>query len=290
MVETKLSIEDQGGEQHDILRPLAWTHGFDQGDQPLIEHCANDSITTKKRERGFIKLILPLMFPCYNIPMPKVRLDVLLVGRGLAESRAQAQRLIMAGKVRSDGQVMLKPGSVIQEDVRLEVDRGPPFVSRGGEKLQAALAAFALDVSGWICADVGASTGGFTDCLLQHGARRVYAIDVGQGILHWKLRQDPRVVVMERTNARHVERLPEQVKPGDDRRLLYFTENPVAGSQGVGNGRASGGNLPDQASVRSRAHGSSARRGGNPRPGYPPPGATRYTGLSPNTSVIAWVA
>jgi len=143
--------------------------------------------------------------------MPKVRVDVLLVGRGLAESRAQAQRLIMAGMVRMDGQVVLKPGASIQEDARLEVDHGPPFVSRGGEKLQAALAAFALEVSGWVCADVGASTGGFTDCLLQHGAQRVYAIDVGQGILHWKLRQDPRVVVLERTNARHVERLPEPV-------------------------------------------------------------------------------
>jgi len=143
--------------------------------------------------------------------MPKVRVDVLLVGRGLAESRAQAQRLIMAGKVRLDGQVVLKPGASIQEDARLEVDQGPPFVSRGGEKLQAALATFALDVSGRACADVGASTGGFTDCLLQHGARCVYAIDVGQGILHWKLRQDLRVVVMERTNARHVERLPEPV-------------------------------------------------------------------------------
>jgi len=143
--------------------------------------------------------------------MPKVRVDVLLVGRGLAESRAQAQRLVMAGMVRLDGQVVLKPGVSIQEYARLEVDQGPPFVSRGGEKLQAALATFALDVSGRVCADVGASTGGFTDCLLQHGARRVYAIDVGQGILHWKLRQDLRVVVMERTNARHVERLPEPV-------------------------------------------------------------------------------
>ena len=143
--------------------------------------------------------------------MPKVRVDVLLVGRGLAESRAQAQRLVMAGMVRLDGQVVLKPGVSIQEDARLEVDQGPPFVSRGGEKLQAALATFALDVSERVCADVGASTGGFTDCLLQHGAWRVYAIDVGQGILHWKLRQDLRVVVMERTNARHVERLPEPV-------------------------------------------------------------------------------
>jgi 23S rRNA (cytidine1920-2'-O)/16S rRNA (cytidine1409-2'-O)-methyltransferase len=148
---------------------------------------------------------------CYNIPMKKIRLDILLVQRGLAESRSQAQRLIMAGQVRADGQVMLKPASSIAEEARLEVDQGPPFVSRGGEKLQAALDTFSIMVKDRICADIGASTGGFTDCLLQHGAQRVYAIDVGQGILHWKLRQDPRVVVMERTNARRLERLPERV-------------------------------------------------------------------------------
>jgi 23S rRNA (cytidine1920-2'-O)/16S rRNA (cytidine1409-2'-O)-methyltransferase len=93
----------------------------------------------------------------------------------------------------------------------LTIDQGPPFVSRGGEKLLAALNAFAFDPAGKVCADVGASTGGFTDCLLQHGAARVYAIDVGQGILHWKLRTDPRVVLMEGTNARFVEGLPEKV-------------------------------------------------------------------------------
>jgi 23S rRNA (cytidine1920-2'-O)/16S rRNA (cytidine1409-2'-O)-methyltransferase len=143
--------------------------------------------------------------------MPKVRLDVLLVERGLAESRAKAQALIMAGQVRVNDQVALKPATAIDPNSTLTVDSGPRFVSRGGEKLEGALTAFALDVTGRVCADVGSSTGGFTDCLLQHGASKVYAIDVGKGILHWKLRNDPRVVVMEETNARFVESLPETV-------------------------------------------------------------------------------
>jgi len=143
--------------------------------------------------------------------MPKVRLDVLLVERGLAESRAKAQALIMAGQVRVADQVALKPATPVSADSVLTVDAGPRFVSRGGEKLDAALEAFDIDVTGLICADVGASTGGFTDCLLQRGAAKVYSIDVGKGILHWKLRNDPRVVVMEETNARFVESLPEQV-------------------------------------------------------------------------------
>ena len=143
--------------------------------------------------------------------MAKVRLDVLLVERGLAESRARAQAMIMAGQVRVAGQVMLKPATAISRDSILAVDSGPRFVSRGGEKLEAALEAFEINVAGLVCADVGASTGGFTDCLLQRGAAKVYAIDVGKGILHWKLRNDPRVVVMEETNARFVEILPEHV-------------------------------------------------------------------------------
>jgi 23S rRNA (cytidine1920-2'-O)/16S rRNA (cytidine1409-2'-O)-methyltransferase len=143
--------------------------------------------------------------------MPKTRLDVLLTERGLAESRAKAQALIMAGQVRVDGQTALKPATAVDADSTLTVDAGPRFVSRGGEKLDAALEALALDVRGLTCADVGASTGGFTDCLLQRGAAKVYAIDVGKGILHWKLRNDPRVVVMEQTNARFVETLPEPV-------------------------------------------------------------------------------
>ena len=129
--------------------------------------------------------------------MPKIRLDLLLVERGLADSRAKAQALIMAGQVRVAGQTMLKPATAIPTDAVLTVDPGPRFVSRGGEKLDAALEAFALDVTGLTCADVGSSTGGFTDCLLQRGAARVYAIDVGKGILHWKLRNDPRVVVTD---------------------------------------------------------------------------------------------
>ncbi len=117
----------------------------------------------------------------------------------------------MAGQVRIADQVALKPATAVPPDSVLTVDSGPRFVSRGGEKLDAALEAFALDVTGFICADVGASTGGFTDCLLQRGATKVYAIDVGKGILHWKLRNDPRLVVMEETNARFVESLPEPV-------------------------------------------------------------------------------
>jgi len=143
--------------------------------------------------------------------MPKVRLDILLVERGLAESRAKAQALIMAGQVRVADQVALKPGAPVDSDSTVTVDAGPRFASRGGEKLDAALEAFKIDVKDIVCADVGASTGGFTDCLLQRGAAKVYAIDVGKGILHWKLRNDPRVVVMEETNARFVESLPEPI-------------------------------------------------------------------------------
>ena len=143
--------------------------------------------------------------------MPKTRLDLLLVERGLAESRSKAQAMIMAGQVRVNDQVTLKPATGVQPDSVLTVDSGPRFVSRGGEKLDAALEAFGIDVTGFICADVGASTGGFTDCMLQRGAKKVYAIDVGKGILHWKLRNHPKVVVMEKTNARHVGSLPEPV-------------------------------------------------------------------------------
>lgn len=143
--------------------------------------------------------------------MAKVRLDVLLVERGLADSRAKAQAMIMAGQVRVADQVTLKPATSVSADSVVTVHSGPRFVSRGGEKLEAALEAFQIDVTGWVCADVGASTGGFTDSLLQRGAAKVYAIDVGKGILHWKLRNDSRVVVMEETNARYVESLPEPV-------------------------------------------------------------------------------
>ena len=140
------------------------------------------------------------------------RLDVLLVERGLVASREVARRIIMAGAVTANGQRVDKPGTRVAVDADLSVRERPRFVSRGGEKLEAALSAFAISVEGKICADVGASTGGFTDCLLQHGAAKVYAIDVGYGQLDYGIRQDPRVVVMERTNARYLESLPERVE------------------------------------------------------------------------------
>jgi 23S rRNA (cytidine1920-2'-O)/16S rRNA (cytidine1409-2'-O)-methyltransferase len=134
----------------------------------------------------------------------KKRLDVLLVERGLAESRAQAQALVLAGLVRGYD----KPGTQVSDDVVLDVERPPRFVSRGGEKLQNALDALGVKVAGRDCADVGASTGGFTDCLLQASAQRVVAIDVGYGQLHPRLRSDPRVTVLERVNARTLTELP----------------------------------------------------------------------------------
>lgn len=141
-----------------------------------------------------------------------IRLDVLLFDRELVESRETGRRLIMAGEVRVDGQLVDKPGTLVAPEAEVAIKSAPRYVSRGGEKLEAALAAFQLNVTGWACADVGASTGGFTDCLLKHGAAKVYAIDVGQGILAWRLRNDRRVVMMENTNARYVERLAEPVR------------------------------------------------------------------------------
>lgn len=141
----------------------------------------------------------------------RMRLDQALHERGLATSREAGRRLIMAGEVLVDGQTAAKPGQLVPGDAVLEVKSRPRFVSRGGEKLAAALVEFDVRPDGWVCADVGASTGGFTDCLLQANASRVYAIDVGYGQLAWSLRKDPRVVVMERVNARYLSELPEQV-------------------------------------------------------------------------------
>lgn len=141
----------------------------------------------------------------------KQRLDISLLERGLAPSREKARALIMAGEVTVNGHLVDKPGARVAVDDDIAVKARPRFVSRGGEKLEAALSAFPVSVMGRLCADVGASTGGFTDCLLQRGARRVYAIDVGYGQLDYRLRQDDRVTVLERTNARYLERLPEPV-------------------------------------------------------------------------------
>ena len=140
----------------------------------------------------------------------KKRLDVLLVEQGYAENRTKAQAIIMSGNVYVEGQKADKPGTSFEETVAIEV-RGAacPYVSRGGLKLEKALRNFGVDPTGYVCSDSGASTGGFTDCLLQQGASKVFAIDVGYGQLDWKIRSDPRVVVMERTNVRYV--TPEQL-------------------------------------------------------------------------------
>jgi 23S rRNA (cytidine1920-2'-O)/16S rRNA (cytidine1409-2'-O)-methyltransferase len=132
------------------------------------------------------------------------RLDQLLVERGLAESRAKAQALVLAGEVFVDGQKAAKPGHSVSVESRIELAGRLPYVSRGGLKLAAALDHFGIDVTGRVCLDTGASTGGFTDCLLQRGATRVYAVDVGAGQLDWKLRTDPRVVLRENINARYL--------------------------------------------------------------------------------------
>ena len=140
----------------------------------------------------------------------KKRLDVLLVERGYAETRTKAQAIIMSGLVYVTGQKADKPGISYEESVEIEVRSGAcPYVSRGGLKLEKALRDFGVDPTGYVCSDSGASTGGFTDCLLQQGAKKVFAIDVGYGQLDWKIRSDPRVVVMERTNVRYV--TPEQL-------------------------------------------------------------------------------
>ena len=144
----------------------------------------------------------------------KTRLDVLLVERGLQESRQKAQATIMSGLVFVSGQRVDKPGTAVLNDAPIEI-RGNTlkYVSRGGLKLEKAMAEFPIDLNGRICGDIGASTGGFTDCMLQNGASKVYAVDVGYGQLAWKLREDPRVVCLERTNARYLthEQIPQEL-------------------------------------------------------------------------------
>jgi 23S rRNA (cytidine1920-2'-O)/16S rRNA (cytidine1409-2'-O)-methyltransferase len=142
----------------------------------------------------------------------KHRLDVLMVERGIAETRDWAQRLIRAGEVRVNGQVIDLPSKLFPDDIQIAVDNPPQYVSRGGLKLAGALDQFSIDPAGLVCADVGSSTGGFTDCLLQRGAAKVYAIDVGNNQLHWKLRNDPRVVIMEKVNVRYLESLPAPIQ------------------------------------------------------------------------------
>ena len=144
----------------------------------------------------------------------KTRLDVLLTEQGLQESRQKAQATIMSGLVFVNGQRVDKPGTAVPNDAKIEI-RGNTlkYVSRGGLKLEKAMAEFPIELNGCICGDIGASTGGFTDCMLQNGASKVYSVDVGYGQLAWKLREDPRVVCMERTNARYLthEQIPDEL-------------------------------------------------------------------------------
>jgi 23S rRNA (cytidine1920-2'-O)/16S rRNA (cytidine1409-2'-O)-methyltransferase len=145
------------------------------------------------------------------VRMPKQRIDTLLVTRGLAENKSKAQAYIMAGDVSVNGSVVSKAGTMVAEDAQIMLKEKMPFVSRGGLKLQHALNEFNIGVTGLTCLDVGSSTGGFTDCLLQRGAVKVYAVDVGTNQLDYRLRQDKRVVVMEKTNAHYPFDLPEDV-------------------------------------------------------------------------------
>jgi 23S rRNA (cytidine1920-2'-O)/16S rRNA (cytidine1409-2'-O)-methyltransferase len=148
------------------------------------------------------------------MPASKKRLDLVVLAKGFVHSRQRAQALIMAGKILVNNQIVDKPGTLVfpEDDIVLQ-EKDHPYVSRGGLKLEKALHTLGIDINGFVCLDVGASTGGFTDCLLQHGAGRVYAVDVGYGQLAWKLRQNPRVVVIERMNIRHMqsETLPQLV-------------------------------------------------------------------------------
>ena len=183
--------------------------------------------------------------------MTKKRLDVAIAERGLAESRQKSQALIMAGEVYVNGQRQLKAGLSVSENDVIEVRTKKPlrYVSRGGLKLEKAVGLWPIDLNGKICADIGASTGGFTDCMLQNGARLVYAVDVGYNQLDWRLRTHPQVVCMERTNARS----DRGTDPGATgfffcRRLFYLTESDSASVAFFDQGRRTGG-VPGQAPV-----------------------------------------
>ena len=179
----------------------------------------------------------------------KTRLDVLLTERGLAESRQKAQAVIMAGHVFVAGQRVDKPGTAVLSDAPIEV-RGHtlPYVSRGGLKLEKAMKTFPITLTGKTCADIGASTGGFTDCMLQNGARKVYAVDVGTNQLAWKLRTDPRVVCLEKTNARTLtaQQVPEALEKGPMGYLSTHPPSPerIAAAEKAATGAGAGAASP----------------------------------------------
>lgn len=164
-------------------------------------------------------------FTCFQSVLAKQRLDTLLIDLNLCSSRQIAQRLIRAGEVMVNQQVIDKPGTEIDPQAQITIKQRSPFVSRGGEKLIKALEYFKIDVDGRICIDGGISTGGFTDCLLQAGASRVYGIDVGYGQVDWRLRNDPRVILLERTNLRHL--TPEQLYSHGDQSISPLAKNDI---------------------------------------------------------------
>jgi 23S rRNA (cytidine1920-2'-O)/16S rRNA (cytidine1409-2'-O)-methyltransferase len=193
--------------------------------------------------------------------MAKRRLDTLLVDRGLAPDRAKAQALVMAGVVSVDERPAPKPGTLVDEDAPLRLKERPRYVGRGGEKLEHALDSFDLDVGSVVAADIGASTGGFTDCLLQRGARRVYAIDAGKGQLDYRLRNDARVVIMEGVNARTLDALPEPVD------LVTIDVSFISLTLVLPSARAVLGPSPEGAIVALLKPQFEARRGEVPRGG-----------------------
>jgi len=199
-----------------VLGPLTRAHGLEQIQQHnVLQITVIIFGTSNKSNRNLTSVIwndLTFSFLAFILlRVAKKRLDVLLVERELVETRQRAQALILAGDVQVNGSVVSKAGMPVAEDAAITIRAPLKYVSRGGLKLEAALDAFAVDPRDKVCADIGASTGGFTDCLLQRGAARVYAIDVGYGQLAWKIRNDPRVVVMDRVNIRHLAALPELV-------------------------------------------------------------------------------
>ena len=179
----------------------------------LTAHFASTPNLVPRRRADVTGRSLLLSPPGRKVMAKRIRLDVFLVEKGLCETREKAQRAIMAGIVSLDGRVLNKASILVKPDATITVAAPPRFVGRGGLKLEGALEHFSIDPAGETALDIGASTGGFTDCLLQHGAKKVYAIDVGHGQLAWKIRNDPRVIVREHLNARHLTRadVPEPI-------------------------------------------------------------------------------
>lgn len=215
----KLAIEQQRHKNESILDPLMWTHRFEETNdlgqcKSLSSQIDPDCWCTREfvRITSGHNFIGTTYWAAMERKPKRIRLDILVTELGLYDSREQARRHIMAGDVMVNNETVFRPSLAVSSDAQILIKAKPQYVSRGGYKLEAALARFGIVPDGWVCADVGASTGGFTDCLLQNGAHRVYAIDVGYGQLDWRLRSNSKVVPIERTNARYLRELPEPIQ------------------------------------------------------------------------------